>query len=622
MLNVHDKYRFYYNHPLDGWTQCFPAIPSIEWTWNREEGQIFFRKELSTDMTFVNDPDRGIDDFTRLYNIDRSDFRCNKIFFKVERKCGEVWNDFWEGYLALVDGDFDVDKCRLDIPVRADDKYTCIFENWEKEVNILEAEPIEGDSFTVVTTVAHTDFSRVYDVPVPKVFDPNFAVIDLSFVFDVGWTRVGMENQHLWSLIDNKVHWVDTGFNSYTFEITSIWQSYQKTTEIVDGQPLPAGGGYELIDPEHEIDGEIYGLWQKPAELPQTMPDHGRFFNEVVQMLLDECNLQLQSYFFGTGGVGDKPNNGAYDFAESNMHNLRIYQITDIKKSTASQSATIGELSLRDLLEDLSELNIFWDIDENGNFILEHVSYFINKKSRMLNLLKPEVKKFIRGKHRYSYFTELLPRLEEFKWPYEGEREFSYPAIFAEINPLIISYLNPIEKSYSKLAFDAGVIEYPRQCSNEDENVQHDFSNFTTNLADVMEFPDNYPNRMFVIVAANSNNEIITYQTHPGEETNPVIRTSRLRVNAPLTLVELIHNLMRHRRPHSRGNLVDLDIVLEMISVLPTRKQDELSAPICCEDIDIFDPQDLVKSQLGWGEVEEAVLNDPGSILTINLRHG
>jgi hypothetical protein len=628
-INIHEQYRFFYDHPVNGETQCYPAINELVTEWVKEEGQIFYRKQISQNFIFINNAKREITDFTDLYELDRSDDnRCEKIDFRIEIKCGEDWEEWYLGYIALVDGEFDVDRCVLSVPIRTSDKYACIESIFDEDVNVLENQAQGGDHWEVETIVLTQDYEQI---PSAHLENPEFPDPPVGNpIFEKGYVDFPMDDPDLWNIVDNKIRFYELTnppdpSKPWSFEITTIWQSWVVFTECDNGTPTDPGGDWVLLDNcgLTSFSEEGFSKWRKPILSPTTIPPRGRRFEDVVQMLIEPCGLKLESYLFSAGGVGDKPDNSVYNWAEDNLSHLTFHQITDIVKKPINEVdfATRGDLNLSDLLDDLAALEIYWDIDENDNFILEHISYFLDE-SLMLDLTAEERKKYIQGKHKYKYVVDELPRIEEFEWKVQGEREFKRNILSTTTIPGVGRVGKNITVSYNELAFDAGKIVYDNACSDPEANTSYQFKTFVTNLADVLENPDNYPDELFVLVASNDQGEVITRDVYPGNNIIPTSYIERNRINAPLTLVELVYYLMRWNRPQKTGELVDANLTLNMTNSKRLREQEEITFPICCADlINTFDPADLVRTQLGWGEVADVNYSDPSGIMTIILRH-
>lgn len=75
----------------------------------------------------------------------------------------------------------------------------------------------------------------------------------------------------------------------------------------------------------------------------------------------------------------------------------------------------------------------------------------------------------------------------------------------------------------------------------------------------------------------------------------------------------------RWNRPQQYGTMNDQ--ISKFYSYKRTRKQEPIQIQLCCSDYTTFDPKDLVKTQLGWGEILSAKYSEPSEVLTVELLH-
>ena len=85
------------------------------------------------------------------------------------------------------------------------------------------------------------------------------------------------------------------------------------------------------------------------------------------------------SDFFEWSPIGDTPGYVAgqnYVTGETNqVDHLVILQKSDAIDPTASNPATIGEITLKEMLQFMVEtFRVYWIIDDDGNLRLEHIS--------------------------------------------------------------------------------------------------------------------------------------------------------------------------------------------------------------------------------------------------------
>lgn len=157
-------YQFYTIH--NSATQPVDPINfnDANFVWEGEDESIFKRKKYDGELLFINS--QAYSDYDYFESIDQdATNRCLEIKFKVYRSCdnGSTYTLYWEGYFAINDGFFDVDRCQYKVKVEPDDGYRCLIENGDKEISLIGSAQIETTAqvslpnyefYTCQTTVA------------------------------------------------------------------------------------------------------------------------------------------------------------------------------------------------------------------------------------------------------------------------------------------------------------------------------------------------------------------------------------------------------------------------------------------------------------------------------------
>lgn len=128
----------------------------------------------SSKFTFVDNKSEGISDFTKIKEVEAEDIY-TKIYIIIFK------NNQWRFnmYFSPVDCAFDDDRCTCEVTPQFDDEYRCLFDNWEKEWNILKwdggntLEPVQFnidnpanlELFTCTTTIQIFTGCPPYDNP-------------------------------------------------------------------------------------------------------------------------------------------------------------------------------------------------------------------------------------------------------------------------------------------------------------------------------------------------------------------------------------------------------------------------------------------------------------------------
>ena len=131
----------------------------------------------------------------------------------------------------------------------------------------------------------------------------------------------------------------------------------------------------------------------------------------------------------------------------------------------------------------------------------------------------------------------------------------------------------------------------------------------TTDIASIAADPDNAQDEGMVWLLIDEDDYMV-------RDTGALTGTPKL--NAGLSIANLLRDFHTIGRPQRIGKLNGEDTVFVAD---PVRTQAEIILPICCADINEFNPNDKIKTQLGWGEVESAELVEPIGKLTLNLKH-
>lgn len=104
----------------------------------RDENFAFYRRKLSGKLVFVNNEEAGVSDYDFFSGIEFSSNNCDEIKIVIKKKCNGVYVEEWKGYFTTALGSFDIDRCTFEVEARIDDEYRCIFDNWDKKINILQ----------------------------------------------------------------------------------------------------------------------------------------------------------------------------------------------------------------------------------------------------------------------------------------------------------------------------------------------------------------------------------------------------------------------------------------------------------------------------------------------------
>ena len=255
---------------------------------------------------------------------------------------------------------------------------------------------------------------------------------------------------------------------------------------------------------------------------------------------------------------------------------------SDFRDPTASNPATICNLSFDDIERIMSEVfNVYWLIDGN-RLRFEHYSWFnknINYDTTIatnfpLNELKNKI----------TFDPEDFPSQENWKWM-ESEMSGDFKGV-----PII----------------------YSEYCSDK-KPKDRGLSFATTDINYILNNPDKI---------ANDGIVILDCVTGPGPYLYPYVVngyiTGTPQRNARLSWANLHYDLHRHNRPFKNGIMNNNPTAF--LSPVYNKIQDNMLTKLCCTD-DYKKEDSLVKTELGNGLIEEAEINFTKEVIKFKLKH-
>ena len=313
--------------------------------------------------------------------------------------------------------------------------------------------------------------------------------------------------------------------------------------------------------------------------------DSNRWLTDVIEAIGNHVfgTVNLSSLFF-TSSTN-------YVTGLANKYTLlTIAQKSDIKRPTASNEATVANLSFEELMYILRVMfNVYWTWD-GYNLTVEHISYFT--KTDGIDLRTQEIAS---RSNRYEYDKEEMPRSEKFSWMEAFNKDFIGVPIKYETSTGVAS-----------------------PCV---ENTEREYSiRVTTDIEMIENDTDSVADDGFVILANYlSGASYYIYRTQG-------IYALETRYNNDLSWGNLHHNFHRHGRVLEYGYLNNDYTAFS--STIRTKKQ-EINAIICNPHVTAdYDPNDLITTELGEtyfagekGEVKSASIH-PYEEVNFTLLYG
>lgn len=581
MLQLHDIRQFKLTLPTGGEIQVYPANEKLEYTYQKEGEYQFYRKKLKTALRFVNDDKRGINDFDDLYTIERSLSRCDKMSLEILKLCGGSWSTEFTGYLSVIDMDIDVSNCTIEVVPRVQDEFTCFLESGKEKLNLFDA----NGTVTLESFIGDIQYIECQDFFTDSCSTP----IDCSLRAD-GCITAGEG----WTLIQNDVDKSRSDIYPGECDFTIVTK-YAR--EFVSGAVMPPGSGWiavtggfarpvPVVLVEDSSTEEYCRLqYQVPftSDEEKISIDNGRSIQDVLEFLASKCSLTVVSDFFNINPDDTHPENLAYQAAEdAGLRDVAFFHITDVANSDASENASIMEIGSLEFLDNLkTAYNVDWTVT-GGALRVEHASFF--KGIHMLDLTQAAAEQFILGRYRYKYKDAELPKYEEFAWSFETDKNNDFDGL-------------PIE--YNGACVGPGQSTDPRACSY-----------LVTNLYYLIEHSEDFLDSDEIVMIHHSGGVI---QSEDGRI------SGEYKLNGHVSFANLHYSYHRWRRPAMYGIMNGNQT--QFFDLKRVRLQPNIELMMTCENLDTFDAKDLVKTQLGWGKIDKALLTIPGNTLKMDLLH-
>lgn len=602
-------------HPLNG--------QAVEFEIKREPGNIFFRTTLKTSLFFIGP------DYSFLKSIDAAGYRCAKNCLTIQKFCGGEWVDFWSGKFSFTYFKVNDDDCRIEFTPDINDQYTCLLEDGGIEHNMLDITSIktvispnsiifeyitcsEDKAVVAIPGNPCTDF--VYGDPIQS----GGGYIANNIAFDCLNGTIAQ-----WQMFSTTMKAIAfIGSTVTVARVTTTWFREVRITLDVGGLATPPAGSSWINQgpttlgglPAHRWTRIPYGgaytaqtyyqpLWQLISGCEQifkwTDPNpvifnynRGRRLSDVISFLLDESGcfpsgFTVVSDLFRINSALTPADPDYVTGQTSRIANLILFQKSDIKTPTSSEPASKAMISWVVLMQMLNKLfvkNVYWKIYPGNVVRIEHIKWFVENQG--LDTTLPIYDEFTKRTKKYSFMRQELPSIEHFSFMEQGN-------------------LDNIGRD----------IIYSTLCVNRDPKegkIDIRVENLTTDLAYIQTDPTAIDESGFVMLATTANaNGTYSIIQEAGALTGLQV------LNAPLAWANLHASYGKWARVQPTGNMNGADT--NFFTWIRTKKQDPFSIPVCCEDN--INYNDLIKSKLGWGELETATFTTQTDKLKLTLLH-
>lgn len=574
MPSLFDTFRFTANDGVSGDQALTPLISGLKRSWQKEGETRSYRQKIVTKMLF-----RKAD-----YSYFRSIFDagdCNEVSFLIENLCGGVWATWFEGVVPVFQGEYNASRCEVTFDVIPADVYECANKSFNKGANWLEygtptsIKTFQGTVETIScvgsTTWPAPDaiwhyYKGCWDTGHTSSSDPDAGLAwrpvahDQYFVF--------LPGPEIWKLNTNTT-WARETIDSATTPPGDGWINIGGTTWV-----RPVNIGFPITGSTNQVGGST---WE--AQIVNQAPvSNGRALGDVLTeaLLALGCDFNtIVSDFFNINPDATAPSNVPYTYASDNFQNVFFFQKSDIVRASASNDATRFTINMRDFLKELELLNVTWAITNVAGvktLRIEHYTYFNGTNG--LNLVTLGDGRYIAGLDSFKSEVE-VPSFESFAW----------------------------QESYRE-KFLTKRIEYPQACATTQGN-ERTAGQMCADFGGLIENPNAGLEGFFLMATADIGGGEFLMNTLGGE------------ANGAFAWENLIPALWADGRFHmdATANVPGYSVN----SVAKTKEQSRITIRHCCSDA--FEPSNLVNTQLGWGEVKEAVQDTETGTLTLTLLH-
>ncbi len=512
--------------------------------------------------------------------MQHKDDACEDISIIVETSCADNYELYWRGKFKIFDTTRDDPKWLTVTPVK-DGVYECFETALKDKQNIYS-----DDSADYVTVSAgHGTRDIIECVSDTKAWSTIGSITGLTsdpfplesaFTLpdyptdcvngEAGYYRRATE-LHI-TLDETRVHDILGTYRYMEYVLLSRYVRWSVRLPCVGGVPTPPTypsgliiNGVQDVFPLLEDDCAGTGMATFGTAGSSSVGDYtrGRLFGDILTQVVTDlnCGLTLVSDFFNINADNTAPNNKAYIFAEEYLHNLTLHQKSDIKRkdSTSPSKVLAWDVEVSKLFGDLRKLFNVFPVISDGTLRLEN----------------------------YSYFDNMIG------W------DISDKNISTEIDSSGNGLIKTENFYYADEAcsalFKAQEIKY--NCGNDNKDTRCEIISvdvaFIENTNNEAEINDTG----FVLIsnkirAVNNGSQYVMVSN-----------------NIPLRWSELLENLHVYGRLYKSGELNGVQQDFE--SWKPYEKAKAFTVDFCCDDV--WSPENLMRTKIGLGKVQEAEHN-------------
>ena len=569
MPNLLDTFRFTADDGISGATTVTPIASGLRRRWEREGDTRSYRRKLTTKLKF-----RGAD-YTYFRDIyDTGD--CNEVSLLIENYCGGEWVTWFEGVVPIYNGDYNADRCTVEFEIKPADVYECANKGFELRENWLSLTPgniIKTFYGTVETIQCSQNASRT---------NHSYLVEFTKSCWGSGFTTSADPDPALaWRPIQ---HYQSYEFLTGWFISAETTWAREKATSVLS----PPGDGWiniggtnwvrpvNVSKPVIEKEPANYGVTWTTNIINNAPISNGHSLGDTIEAVVAamDCGIDtVVSNFFNINPDATNPSNTPYTYAAANFASCFFFQKSDIVRASASNDATRFTFSLTEFFEEMKLLQVshaIADVAGVKTLRIEHYTYFDGANG--IDLTTLDGGKYIVGKDDFKTDAE-VPNFESFAY----------------------------QESYRE-KFLVKRITYPPACATT-QGDERTARQLCCDLGGLLENPDAGLEGFFLMA------------THEYTGSNFILNTLGGEPNGAFAWENLLPALWADGRfhPDATANVPGYTVN----SVRKTREQAQITIQFCCDDV--FEPSELVQTQLGWGEVKTAEEDTERATLKLTL---
>lgn len=575
MININQAYQFFLTFP-DGEVQVYPEIDRLDWKDNFNEDQKFYTREIDSELVFTNNTHAT---FTALTALEENNTSCYKVVLKVKyRKSNGTYELCYTGYLPFRKGKYDYSRAQVEIKPVSEDGMRCVLNDWKKKKNLFNVTQRIGVS-TLKGEIEQSIKIAYEHIPDPPTgYGWVILKTEKEVVYeDSQYTADPLYTQYTVTYVREYTTDVQTGSEWVLIGSTYYRKPPISATVVTNSITTGGGGSVELI----------YDVTITQSKIIDISVDNGLTLKSALEYLASDCSLAVKSNFLNINPVSEEIYATEYTFAAVDFENVAIFQASDVIRPDADTNATIFNASFEDLLGDLItklDLYVFYDTT-NTCLRIEHESY--RTRRRMLNLEQAQFLADLKGRRSYEYLSNDFPLKETFKDAYDDSIDFSDATI--EYDPTCSSSIRGEQDRTirtERTIYDLGAIW------NNEELID-----------------DKDIRTAIVMVAMDSDNKVITDKGN--------ISDAQV-LNSPFAWANVLTRYHLRNRPLLSAIINGEEV--DFLQTKPIRKQEDITVNISREDyFTSFNPDDLVKTQFGWGEPKEPTFTEPTQELELEV---